>query len=93
MSGTAPENDVNRGRSTVHTQELPSMLVVQAVASATGEDPTDMDPLYAVVDPDALDALFVGGVEGRVHFDYHDCEVAVYSDGRVTVGDVDAGGR
>ncbi|MFC7135555.1 HalOD1 output domain-containing protein [Halobaculum litoreum] len=35
-----------------------SVRVVECVAEATGLDATDLDPLYEVVDPDALDALF-----------------------------------
>ncbi|MFB6166293.1 MAG: HalOD1 output domain-containing protein [Haloarculaceae archaeon] len=38
-----------------------SEAVVTAVADAEGVDPTDLEPLFDVVDPDALDALFAGG--------------------------------
>jgi hypothetical protein len=36
----------------------PSTTVVQAVAKATGREPTDLPPLYRSVDGDALDDLF-----------------------------------
>ena len=38
--------------------ESPSAAIVRAVATASGEDPTDMEPLYTAIDPEALDALF-----------------------------------
>lgn len=38
----------------------PSTAVVGAVSAVVGADPTELAPLYATVDPDALDAL-VGG--------------------------------
>jgi hypothetical protein len=36
---------------------LPSEAVVHAVATVTGTDPTELEPLYATVDPDALDTI------------------------------------
>lgn len=35
-----------------------SVAVIEAVASASGRDPTEMEPLHRYLDPDALDALF-----------------------------------
>ncbi|MFB6185098.1 MAG: HalOD1 output domain-containing protein [Haloarculaceae archaeon] len=43
---------------TTITNETTSTRVVQAVAEAKEVDPTDLPPLYDVVSPDALDALF-----------------------------------
>lgn len=69
--------------------EGPSTAVVLATADVTGEDPTEMDPLYAAVDPDSLDALFAGtGASrrnGTVEFEYHGCRITVRADGRGTV--------
>ncbi|WP_247728728.1 HalOD1 output domain-containing protein [Halovivax limisalsi] len=73
-----------------------SQAVVEAVAEAEGIDVTDVEPpafepLYEVVDPEALDLLFaptVGGAEraaGSVSFEYAGHDVTVYSDGRVTL--------
>lgn len=69
-----------------------SQVVVEAVASAEGVDPLDLEvPLYEAVDPDALDALFQSGttVEGRVEFEYYGYEVAVTGDGCVTLDAAD----
>ena len=64
--------------------------VVSAVAEATGNDPLDLEPLYEVIDPDALDALYRRDGLGlprspnRVEFTYAGCEVVVDWDGSVT---------
>lgn len=64
--------------------------VVSAVAETTGKDPLDLEPLYEVIDPDALDALYRRDGLGlpkspnRVEFTYAGCEVVVAWDGSVT---------
>lgn len=70
----------------------PSRSVVEAVAEATGRDATSLQPLYDVVDPDALDELLdPAGYRsndlqwGRVTFRYEGCHVAVHADGRTVV--------
>lgn len=73
------------------TSETVSETVVYAVAEATGSDPESIEPLYHVVDTDALDTIFetkrVGpaGSPNRVAFTYCDCEVVVSADGTVQV--------
>lgn len=64
--------------------------VVDAVADATGASPLDMQPLAAVVDPNALGALFRGGADsGSITFRYAGKRVRVDSDGGVAVSDCD----
>lgn len=59
--------------------------IVEAVAEAEGVDPGEIsDPLYEVVDPDALAALFTGG-SGRVIFEYGGYIVTVDSEATVDV--------
>lgn len=71
-----------------------SRAVVEAVADREGVDvtafePPEYDPLYAAVDPEALDAVFApthGGdsrTTGTVSFEYEGYSVTVYSDGRI----------
>ena len=63
-----------------------SETVVITVAEATGVDPLELEPLYEVVDPDALNRLFrsaPGFVE--VSFRMANCEVVVHCDGEVVV--------
>lgn len=63
--------------------------VVFAVAEATDRGPTDIEPLYNVVNPDALSQLFDSLADGRprsdgrIVFTMEDCEVAVHASGKV----------
>lgn len=67
----------------------PSEAVVETVAAASGREPTALEPLYRVIDPDALDALFRRRDDDsriiRVSFDFNDHLVTVQSDGTVVV--------
>jgi hypothetical protein len=72
--------------------ERPSRSVIEAVADATERDPTDLDPLYETIDPDALDAIFESTADRYrpssktcVSFRFEGCEVAVHADGRTIV--------
>lgn len=64
--------------------------VVETVAATKGEDPLDLEPLYEVIDPDALDALYrqdgIGRLKSpdRIEFTYAGCEVVVGWDGSIT---------
>ena len=79
----------------VATDERLSDGVVAAVASVSNADPTEMTPLSERIDPDALDAMFADTYDGAsrptgsVRFSFLDHEVAVTSDGLVTVLDPD----
>lgn len=71
-----------------------SEAVVEAVADEKGVSPTDLrPPLYAVVDPDALDELVASmnrmpdDSPGRVTFPYCEYEVSVAADGGVSVAE------
>lgn len=62
-----------------------SQAVLAAVASAEGVDARNLsDPLYDVIDPDALDTLFRNG-SGLITFDYIGYRVSVDSDATVEV--------
>jgi len=63
----------------------PSTAIVEAVAETTGVDPLDCPPLWEVVDPEALDALFLEGTRGTVTFEYAGCRVAVEDGETVSV--------
>lgn len=68
-----------------------SERVVEEVAAATDTDPIELEPLYAHVDPDALDALFSNGAgrtvrhQGEIAFPMAGCDVTVGADGTVEV--------
>ena len=65
-----------------------SHAVVTALAAVTGKGLTEIEPLYDVVDPDALDALFQHGSGDSksgmaVSFELDSSDVTVYSTGEV----------
>lgn len=68
-----------------------SQRVVRAVAAEIDADPLEMDPLYDVIDPESLNALFeptkTGPTRsvGTVTFRYADCTVTVHADRGVEV--------
>ena len=69
-----------------------SSAVIEALAAEEGVAPTELrDPLYDVVELEALDDLFSDRrdgsprSEGLVEFGYRSYEVTAYSDGRVEV--------
>lgn len=70
------------------TADGPSSAVVQAVSTVADEDPLDIEPLYDVVDPDALDTLFTqsqyyhGPPNGSIQFEYHSYTVVIKANGR-----------
>lgn len=79
-----------RAQFDVHTRPA-SEAILTAVATATENDPLELSPLYSVIDPDALDALFdppaYDGPDQRltVTFEYADCRVSAKAHGTVVV--------
>lgn len=72
--------------------EPPSRSVIRAVAGVQGTDPTELQPLYEAIDPDALDRVFDGTqgrsrplADGAVSFRFAACQVTVRADGRTVV--------
>ena len=64
------------------------LAVVETVSTVTGTDPNSMEPLYSVLDADALEAFLSSARSGTVHvsFTFEGCSVTVASDGTVDVG-------
>lgn len=59
-----------------------SHQVVSAVAEEEAVAPWELDPLYAVIDPDALNAMFQQRPSSvRVSFAYHGYQVTVTAGG------------
>lgn len=75
-----------------NTNRSTSEVVVHAVGEVASEDPTSLRPLAEVVDPDALDSLFdhMGDHQSTntyVVFEYHDYEITVFGNGRITLAE------
>ncbi|WP_435178966.1 HalOD1 output domain-containing protein [Halorussus sp. AFM4] len=93
-----PETDTYHLDHDWRSDESVSAAVVRGVAAVTDTAPTDLEPLFATLDPDALDQLYrsAAGDPGRgdclVSFSYSDCAVTVAASGRITVRpDAEAG--
>lgn len=66
----------------------PTWSIVRAVAAVTGTEPTDAEPLYEVIDTDAVNRLFARERRARpdqLSFRFDDCDVTVHGDGRVVI--------
>lgn len=90
--------DQPQGEQPLHTftwsqSEQPSSAVVVAIAEVIAEEPTDLDPLYTIIDPDALNRLFGPArsprLNGSVSFEYHGYQVTVKADGRGFISEPD----
>lgn len=74
------------------SDESPGARVVDALAAVTGKSPTQLRPLYEVIDPDALDRFLDDAPiapdrspDRAVSFRYEGCTVTVRGDGRILV--------
>jgi len=85
------EHDPNSGTYRTHfdpSSGSPSVRMLDAIGTIRDEDPIDLPPLDAYVDPDALDAVFepirdAPDAHGSVTFEYDGTVVVVHSDGRI----------
>ena len=67
-----------------------SVAVANAVATFSGADVTELEPLHYAINADALERLFEPHADGlrtggSVTFEYNACLVTVTADGEITV--------
>lgn len=81
-------NEMSETTLDYHNDSI-SLSVIDALADELDTDPVELEPLYHVVDPEALDQLFRESAAGpsRVQFAYGDHTVEVRGDGTVLVDD------
>lgn len=84
------EHDSETGRYSIcHDWKLDSSIstsVIEAVATVSGRESTEIDPLYETIDPEGLDQLVTSlreAGEGTVTFDFAGLIVTVESDGQM----------
>lgn len=83
-------------RSVDESTTSPSIRVVDAIATAIGTEPADLDPLLAsVIDPEALDTVLSADPSSnlRVSFDYAGHHVTLTSEGELTTAPIEHGGE
>lgn len=80
------QTDIHGTTGGVENWEEAATKVAEEVARAKGIDPIELDPLYEVVDPDALNELVTHATDVvRIDFEYEGRTVTVRGDGHVTV--------
>jgi hypothetical protein len=71
--------------------QSPSEKVVTKLAAAKGIDPTEVEPLFNSLDPDALDIIFENLAQGpdreqgKVEFTHAGHSITVRADGSVAI--------
>lgn len=90
----------NTGTIRSNTRGSLTSRIVEKVAESEGVDPTELQPpLYVVIEPDALNAVFADAESdaprkaGRVEFTYCGYQVVVRSDGQVSVTEAEPSDR
>ena len=78
---------------TIDATSSPSESIVMEIAKRDNTSPFEMQPLYEVIDPEALDTLFKNGVEGEVKFEYAGYEVTVTKSASTEIPISEAGGE
>lgn len=63
------------------------LTIVETVSAVTGQEPTEMETLYSVIDPDALESLLstARGSNVQLSFAFAGCTVNVAGSGEVVV--------
>lgn len=82
---------MNQEGATVYNYPADGSVVVstvEAVSEHKGVQQTDLRPLHAAIDPDALEKL-LGDPEGLVHvtFRYEGLDITVRSDNRISISE------
>ena len=90
-TGYDPMTDTYHHQYDWDSSERLSGAIIATVATVADTEPTELEPLYDCVDPDALDALFRPLSEdrprshGRLSFSFDEYEVAVHGHGEIIV--------
>jgi len=78
--------------TTVESAEDPSTMILDMISDFEGVDPVELTPpLYSVIEPEALDALFHPATSGMPHtsgyvqFEYRGYKIRVQSDGEIEI--------
>ncbi|ADB63658.1 hypothetical protein Htur_4921 (plasmid) [Haloterrigena turkmenica DSM 5511] len=72
---------------TFDDEGLPSVQVIQAIASIVGAGHGELSPLQSVIDPDALNQMAHTEGEWSLSFEYEGFHVSVHSDGQILLRD------
>lgn len=87
-----PQTETYRLTHDWQAGESIAMAVTIGVAAVTDTPPTEMNPLYEVIDPDALNQLYTPTTGDSpqhsgcwTRFTFNKCDVSVYEDGKIEI--------
>ncbi|MFC7081999.1 HalOD1 output domain-containing protein [Halorussus caseinilyticus] len=82
-----PATEGYRGQSDWERSDHVSLTVVETVSAVAGKEPDAMEPLYSILDPDALETILASPQGGfvRLSFSYEGCSVTLTSTGEIVV--------
>ncbi|WP_458190893.1 HalOD1 output domain-containing protein [Haladaptatus sp. NG-WS-4] len=90
--GYDPETETYYAQYDTEDVENLTTTIIRSVSAVTGDSPQEFDPLYDVIDPDALEDLFdkprrnAPNHEGvYVTFKFASCELAINWDGEIQI--------
>lgn len=83
-----PATDSYYSHHEIEAADQICLAIVETVSAAIGRETTEMEPLYSVLDPDALEAILSSPGDDivRVSFVFEECTVTASSTGQVIVG-------
>lgn len=82
-----PSTDTYHSQHDTESSESLCVKIIMTVSAATGQKADALDPIYSVVDPDALEACIshTGGDGVDISFSYEECTVNIASGGEIVV--------
>lgn len=85
--GYDPTTDTYHNQHNWEGSDSLCLTIVETVSAVTGQEPTAMEPLYSVIDPEALESLLSTARGNNVHlsFAFEGCTVSVTGSGEVVV--------
>lgn len=79
-------SNVDGTRFDWHEYDRPSVAIATAVATVTGRDPTELTPIFDVIDPGPLNDLLNGySPDLEITFVYEGCHIEIRADGTLVV--------
>lgn len=85
--GYDPMTDTYHARHSWEEADPIWLTVIRGVGAVAGQEPTAMDSLYSVLDPEALESLMASTREHsvQVRFVYEGCTVTVAGSGDISI--------
>jgi len=85
--GYDPSTDTYYNQHNSENRQSLCVSVIMTVSAATGQEADALEPIYSILDPDALEACVThtGGDSIEISFSYEGCTVTIASDGEIVV--------